>query len=68
MSLHLCPIEPSDWSDGPEGGDEDCELCGGSGVVMVATGNPETPGLPIPCECTTTREPDCGGLYLDEGL
>ncbi len=25
MGLHLCPIEPTDWSDGPD--DEPCERC-----------------------------------------
>lgn len=49
MSLHLCPIEPDDWSNGPSGGDEDCDVCGGSGVRMV------NGVLPIPCECTEGR-------------
>lgn len=29
MSYHHCPIEPSDWSDGPD--DNSCEHCGGTG-------------------------------------
>ena len=29
MSYHGCPIEPSDWSDGPD--DDSCEECGGTG-------------------------------------
>lgn len=45
MGLHLCPIEPDDWANGPSGGDEDCEKCGGSGVYMV------NGVLPVPCEC-----------------
>ena len=62
MGLHLCPIEPDDWANGPgdNGADEDCEHCGGSGVEMVPTGNKETPGLPIPCRCLERHyhEPD----------
>lgn len=60
MGLHTCPIEPDDWANGPSGGDEDCEYCGGSGVEMVPTGDPATPGLPIPCRCTQRHyhEPD----------
>lgn len=50
MGLHLCPIEPDDWSDGPSGGNEDCPECGGSGVVML------NGKLPIPCDCTSTRD------------
>jgi hypothetical protein len=52
MGLHLCPIEPDDWANGPNGGDEDCPKCFGSGVVMVPTSDANTPGLPIPCDCT----------------
>lgn len=55
MGLHLCPIEPPDWSDGPDGGDEDCELCGGSGVYMTPTGDKETPFIPVPCDCAMER-------------
>lgn len=32
MGFHGCPIEPNDWTDGPdylEG--DDCEHCGGTG-------------------------------------
>lgn len=32
MSYHGCPIEPSDWSDGPQGGDE-CRTCDGAGEI-----------------------------------
>ncbi len=34
MSYHHCPIEPSDWTDGPdylEGAD--CDACGGTGLL-----------------------------------
>ena len=36
MSFHGCPIEPSDWSDGP---DEYtlCEACGGEGTEVDGT-------------------------------
>lgn len=54
MGLHLCPIEPDDWGNGPSGGDEGCENCGGSGVRMV------NGILPIPCDCAmpSDDEPD----------
>lgn len=35
MGLHLCPIEPDDWTNGPnyeEG--EECRECGGSGELI----------------------------------
>ncbi len=33
MSLHTCPIEPSDWSDGPNEPEPNCPDCDGSGEV-----------------------------------
>lgn len=30
MGYHHCPIEPSDWSNGPNDDDE-CPACGGDG-------------------------------------
>jgi hypothetical protein len=56
MGLHLCPIEPNDWTDGPEGGEEGCERCGGSGVRMLTMPGVEGQ-LPIPCECTERDDP-----------
>jgi DnaJ-class molecular chaperone len=36
MSLHLNPIEPSDWTDGPNEPDQDeCPDCHGEGVIPV---------------------------------
>lgn len=32
MSYHHCPIEPPDWSDGPDY-DGDCRECEGTGEV-----------------------------------
>lgn len=52
MGVHLCPIEPDDWTNGPSGCDEDCPLCGGSGVQML------NGILPMPCNCTTQYEDD----------
>lgn len=49
MSLHLCPIEPDDWANGPGGGDEECDKCDGSGVFML------NGILPVPCDCTEAR-------------
>jgi DnaJ-class molecular chaperone len=34
MSYYHCPIEPSDWSDGPNDPPE-CPKCGGYGWVIV---------------------------------
>lgn len=54
MTYHHNPIEPSDWSDGPDEWPE-CDTCGGEGEVMgmVCYG-----GAPVermqPC-------PDCNG-------
>jgi DnaJ-class molecular chaperone len=35
MGLHLCPIEPDDWSNGPvdEPEGEDCGYCNGTGMI-----------------------------------
>lgn len=35
MGLHLCPIEPDDWANGPDDvvGVE-CRLCEGMGVIV----------------------------------
>lgn len=56
MGYHHNPIEPSDWSDGPDYLDgEACESCGGAGecMQMVCYG-----GLPT----EEMRDcPDCGG-------
>lgn len=50
MGYHHCPIEPSDWSDGPND-DWECPRCNGEGLEFGET-NPE------PCM-------RCGGLgYL----
>lgn len=32
MGYHGCPIEPSDWSDGPDY-EENCRNCEGTGVI-----------------------------------
>ena len=39
MGYHHCPIEPSDWSDGPDDGDV-CERCYGDGLDDEETGEP----------------------------
>ena len=39
MSYHHCTIEPSDWSDGPDDGDE-CPECGGDGWADESAGDP----------------------------
>ena len=34
MGLHLCPIEPDDWANGPNDPEQDeCPDCRGTGVV-----------------------------------
>ncbi len=36
MGLHLCPIEPDDWANGPnEPEGEECATCAGTGSVIV---------------------------------
>ncbi len=43
MSYHECPIEPSDWSDGP--GDpigEECRHCEGVGEIIDDRDNEQT--------------------------
>lgn len=32
MGLHICPIEPPDWSDG-NGDEGNCRTCGGTGSI-----------------------------------
>ena len=39
MGLHLCPIEPDDWTNGPRDNDGDeCPDCGGTGVFSREEG------------------------------
>jgi DnaJ-class molecular chaperone len=40
MSLHLCPIEPDDWANGPpdEPEGDECPQCHGSGEVTDESG------------------------------
>lgn len=51
MSYHHCPIEPSDWSDGPDD-EPECPECCGDGIEDEIT------------RAACTR---CGGLgYLEK--
>ena len=35
MGLHLCPIEPDDWANGPNEPElDECLQCGGSGEIV----------------------------------
>lgn len=53
MGLHLCPIEPGDWSDGPDYLDEgDCPECDGTGTITADS--PAAHDLELTC-------PRCGG-------
>lgn len=38
MGYHHCPIEPSDWTDGPD--DWQCDRCCGDGFEDEETGEP----------------------------
>ena len=51
MSYHHCPIEPSDWSDGPDYGPE-CRECEGVGS------DEDENGKEIKCE-------HCGGTGVE---
>lgn len=54
MSLHLCPIEPDDWSNGPnDPEDVECESCVGSG--WVDEDNPNSASCPD-CKGTGFKE------------
>lgn len=33
MGYHHCPIEPPDWSDGPDYAEGDCPDCDGTGLI-----------------------------------
>lgn len=53
MGLHLCPIEPNDWSDGPYDSSSECEACDCTGI------NVDQFDIFEPCE-------ECGGKgYID---
>ena len=52
MGYHHCPIEPPDWSDGPDYAEGDCPDCDGTGS-SVAPRRPESglgvrPGAAVP--------------------
>lgn len=34
MSFHGCPIEPTDWTHGPDWYDGDCHNCDGTGEIV----------------------------------
>ena len=34
MGLHLCPIEPDDWSNGPDYEEGNCPDCEGTGEII----------------------------------
>jgi DnaJ-class molecular chaperone len=57
MGLHLCPIEPSDWSDGPNDPEPNCPECEGTGTIIAD--DPRYHDLEVTC-------PKCDGSgYVD---
>jgi DnaJ-class molecular chaperone len=57
MGLHLCPIEPDDWANGPSDSQDECPVCNGAGVVDA-----DLPGV-HDAEMTCER---CGGTgFID---
>jgi hypothetical protein len=42
MSYHGCPIEPSDWSDGPDDYGLECRACEGTGEISNDDGSEDT--------------------------
>jgi len=57
MGLHLCPIEPDDWSNG-NGEEGNCRTCEGTGVVSREEGFID--GIYYPAIQDATCE-SCGG-------
>ena len=41
MGLHLCPIEPDDWANGPGDDPYTCSECEGSGCIEKEDGTNE---------------------------
>jgi DnaJ-class molecular chaperone len=53
MGLHLCPIEPPDWSDGPNEPElDECRDCNGTGTIDAD--RPDCHDAEMTC-------PKCGG-------
>ena len=58
MGVHFCPIEPDDWSNGPDCGPE-CRECEGTGEICVNNGDDRD---------VTETCPRCGGSgFVDLG-